>query len=74
VKQLIKIIFDQKEQEKRKNKYYEIDSLITSLQPGTFLFQKTAINVMSKRFRLPDHFSLTHEGIYDLRHAVLKQY
>ena len=63
----------EKEPEKRKKIFYEIDSLITSLQPGTFLFQKTAIDVMSKRFSMPDHFSLTYKGIYNLRHAVLKR-
>jgi hypothetical protein len=50
-----------------------VDALITSLQPGTFLFQKTAIDAMSKRFRLPGHFSLTHDGIYRLKYASLNQ-
>ncbi|MDY6988363.1 MAG: ABC transporter substrate-binding protein [Thermodesulfobacteriota bacterium] len=48
---------------------YEADALITSLQPGTFLFHKTAIDVMSKRFKVLLPFSLTHKGIYDLRYA-----
>ncbi|MDY6951538.1 MAG: ABC transporter substrate-binding protein [Thermodesulfobacteriota bacterium] len=53
----------------RKDLFYEADALITSLQPGTFLFHKTAIDVMSKRFRLLMPFSLTNEGIYHLRYA-----
>ena len=73
VNRLIKNIFDQKAPEKQKKKFYKVDSLITSLQPGTFLFQKTAFDVMSKRFCLQDRFSLTYEGIYNLRHAFLKQ-
>jgi peptide/nickel transport system substrate-binding protein len=73
VTRLIKEAFGEKNQEKQKELFYEIDSLITSLQPGTFLFQKTAIDVMSKRFRLPDDFSLTHEGIYRLKYASLNQ-
>jgi len=73
VNHLIKNIFDQKEPEKRKKIFYEIDSLIKSLQPGTFLFQKTAIDVMSKRFQIPLPFSLTYEGIYRLKYASLNQ-
>ena len=73
VNHLIKNIFDQKEPEKRKKIFYEIDSLIKSLQPGTFLFQKTAIDVMSKRFQIPLPFSLTYKGIYRLKYASLNQ-
>ncbi len=61
----------EKDSKKQKEFYFKIDALITSLQPGTFLFHKTAINVISKRFTLPAPFSLTHEGIYRLRHASL---
>jgi peptide/nickel transport system substrate-binding protein len=56
---------------KKKDLFYKVDALITSLQPGTFLFQKTAINAMSRRFTLPAPFSLEHDGIYRLRHASL---
>jgi ABC-type transport system substrate-binding protein len=72
VTRLIKKCFEEKDLEKRKKMFYEIDTLITSLQPGTFLFQKTAIDTMSKRFSLPRQFSLTNEGIYRLRHAALR--
>ena len=58
---------------KKKDLFYKVDALITSLQPGTFLFQKTAIDVMSKRFSLLPPFSLTYDGTYHLRHAVLRQ-
>lgn len=47
----------------------EIDALIASLQPGTFLFHKTALDAMSRRFHLPHPFSLTYEGIYRLKDA-----
>jgi peptide/nickel transport system substrate-binding protein len=73
VTRLIKKGIAEQEPQKRKKIFYEIDSLITSLQPGTFLFQKTAIDALSKRFSLPEHFSLTYEGIYNLRHASLRQ-
>ena len=52
--------------------YHKIDTLLTSLQPGTFLFQKKAIDVMSKRFVLPFPFSLSQEGVTKLQYAYLK--
>jgi len=52
--------------------YYKIETWLTSLQPGTFLFQKKAIDVMSRRFVLPFPFSLSHHGIYRLQYAYLK--
>jgi peptide/nickel transport system substrate-binding protein len=73
VARLIKKGIAEKDPGKRKKIFYEIDALITSLQPGTFLFQKTAIDVMSKRFRIPHPFSLTYEGIYQLKYASLNQ-
>ncbi|MGD2030436.1 MAG: ABC transporter substrate-binding protein [Desulfobacterales bacterium] len=73
VTRLIKKVIAEKDPGKRKKVFYEIDALIISLQPGTFLFQKTAIDVMSKRFRIPHPFSLTHEGIYQLKYASLNQ-
>ena len=50
---------------------HQIDSMIISLQPGTFLFHKTAIDAMSRRFRFPYPFSLELDGVYRLRHAFL---
>ena len=72
VTRLIKNCFDEKDPKKQKELFFAIDALITSLQPGTFLFHKTAFDVMSKRFLLPHRFSLTHEGIHRLRYATLK--
>ncbi|MBW2646896.1 MAG: hypothetical protein JRE23_12110, partial [Deltaproteobacteria bacterium] len=71
VTRLIRRAFDEKEPLKQKELFYEIDTLLTSLQPGTFLFQKSAIDVMSKRFTLPSPFSLKHDGIYRLKYASL---
>lgn len=73
VTRLIKKVFEEEDPEKRKQFFYEIDTLIASLQPGTFLFQKIAIDAMSKRFSLPHPFSITYEGIHRLRHAALRQ-
>jgi peptide/nickel transport system substrate-binding protein len=73
VNHLLKKAFDQSDPEKRKKVFYEIDALITSLQPGTFLFQKTAIDVMSKRLRILHPFSLSYKGIFQLKHASLNQ-
>lgn len=71
VTRLIRQALDESDPIKQRERFYEIDALIMSLQPGTFLFHKTAIDVMSKRFTLPFPFSLTHEGVYRLRHASL---
>ena len=68
---LIRQALNEKDPLKQKELFYEIDALITSLQPGTFLFHKTAIDVMSKRFKLAFPFSLTQEGVYRLRYASL---
>ena len=72
VARLLKKGLEEKNLEKRKRIFFKIDEIISSLQPGTFLFQKTAIDAMSKRFQLPFHFSLTYQGIYRLRLATLK--
>jgi len=72
VNRLIKKGLYEKDQKKQKKLFHKIDELITSLQPGTFLFQKTAIDVMSKRFSLSPPFSLTYEGIHRLRHLALR--
>lgn len=72
VTRLIQKALDEKDPWKKKELFYSVDALITSLQPGTFLFQKTAIDAMSKRFSLPHPFSLTNEGIHRLRHTALR--
>ena len=73
VNHLIKKGLYEKDPKKQKKLFYKTDELITSLQPGTFLFQKTAIDVMSKRFSLSHPFSLTYAGIHRLRHASLRR-
>ena len=57
---------------RQKSDLYRIDTLIAALQPGTFLFQKTAINAMSRRFTLPFPFTLTYPGLYRLHFATLE--
>jgi len=58
---------------RQKDLFHKMDALITSLQPGTFLFQKSAIDIMTKRFALPFPFTLDHQGIYRLKHASLNK-
>lgn len=72
VTRLIQKAFDEKDPLEKKELFYRVDALITSLQPGAFLFQKTAIDVMSKRFSLPPPFFLNYEGIHRLRYAALR--
>jgi peptide/nickel transport system substrate-binding protein len=72
VTRLIKRGFEEKDPVKKKDLFYKAEALITSLQPGTFLFQKTAIDVMSKRLSLPQRFSLSCEGTQLLSRAALR--
>lgn len=58
--------------ERRRFLVQAFDARIVSLQPCTFLFQKLAINVMSKRFRLSDPFSMNYRGICCLKNASLE--
>jgi peptide/nickel transport system substrate-binding protein len=71
VTRLIHEALDETDPVRQKELFCDIDALITLLQPGTFLFHKTAIDVMAKRFKMPFSFSLTHEGIWRLRYASL---
>ena len=43
VTRLIKEALEEKNQEEQRELFHKVDALITSLQPGTFLFQKTAM-------------------------------
>ena len=72
VTQLIHKAMNEKNPEVQKQLFYEIDSLIAELQPGVFLYQKTAIDAMSKRFALPSPFNLEHHGIHRLKDASLR--
>ena len=72
VTRLINNALKEKEPSEQKQLLYEIETLLISLQPGTFLFQKTAFDAMSKKFYLPFPFSLTYGGIYRLRFASVK--
>lgn len=47
---------------------------VVSSQPAIFLFQKTAIDAMSRRFKVSFPFSLTHYGIYHLKNISLKHH
>jgi peptide/nickel transport system substrate-binding protein len=68
---LIHEALDETDPVRQKELFYDIDALIAALQPGAFLFHKTAIDVMSKRFKMPFPFSLTHQGIWRLKYASL---
>ncbi|BBO83607.1 peptide ABC transporter substrate-binding protein [Desulfosarcina ovata subsp. sediminis] len=63
--------FQTENPERRRSLLREFDSRLASLQPGTFLFQKMAIDVMSRRFDLPVPFSLSNQGTHALKHASL---
>ncbi|MDY6951543.1 MAG: ABC transporter substrate-binding protein [Thermodesulfobacteriota bacterium] len=71
VTHLLRKAIDEKDPLKQKQLLYQTDALVSSLQPGTFLYHKKAINIMSKRFKLTPPFSLTYQGIYNLRQVSL---
>lgn len=52
---------------------FQAEALLAELQPGSFLFQKTAFDLMSRRFSLVCPFALSIEGLYWLRLAALTQ-
>ncbi|MFH1674928.1 MAG: ABC transporter substrate-binding protein [Pseudomonadota bacterium] len=58
---------------KQKDLFHKVDALISSLQPGTFLFQKLAIDIMTNRFSLSFPFTLDHQGIYRLKYVSLNK-
>ena len=60
-----------KQPERQRRLLQTFDARITALQPGTFLFQKTAIDVMSRRFRLAAPFCLDYRGLCSLKNASL---
>lgn len=72
VSRLLDQALSEKDPSLQKDVLFKLDDLIIALQPGTFLFHKTAIDVMSKRFNLRTPFSLTYAGIHRLRNATLK--
>lgn len=68
---LIELVMGTKDARKQLSYLRRLEALLTDLQPGTFLFHKTALDVMSKRFQLSGPFKLTHEGFYHLKGAKL---
>lgn len=71
VTHLLRTAADEADPIRRQALLFQAESLIVSLQPGTFLFQKAAMDVMSRRFRLPAPFRLDNAGLHRLHHASL---
>ncbi len=65
-------VLSQSDPEQQKVLLHRLDALICDLQPGSFLFHKTAIDVMSRRITPIQPFSLTYEGIYRLQYATIQ--
>lgn len=72
VSRLIHNAIEEIDPSKQKELFFQVDALITSLQPGTFLFHKIAIDAMSRRFSLPLPFALDQPGIHRLKYASLR--
>jgi len=58
--------------ERVKDLLQEAEGLIISLQPGTFLFHRTTLDVISRRIDFPYPFSLSPTDIYRLRFASVR--
>ena len=56
----------------QKQMLLQVEQRLVDLHPGVFLFHKTALDAMSKRFSLQHPFSLLYRGIYNLKDASLK--
>jgi len=69
---LINLIFNAKDQATKRDLFHRYVQLIAELQPGSFLFRKMSIDVISKRFVLKYPFSFDYEGCYRLQFARLK--
>jgi ABC-type transport system substrate-binding protein len=72
VTRLARLIASEDDLEKRKALCHQIDARIAFLQPGSFLYHKTIIDVMSNRISIPFPFSLTQAGAYRLWRATIK--
>ncbi len=59
------------EESKRKAVLDKISERIAYLQPGTFLYQKKALDVMSRRINISSPFHLNHQGLLNLRQASI---
>jgi ABC-type transport system substrate-binding protein len=57
----------------RKNLLKQIEEAIVQVQPCSFLFHKTSLSAMSKRFALQKPFSLEVRGIHWLRNSLLRK-
>lgn len=72
VTRLARLMVAEDDPEKTKALCHQIDARIAFLQPGTFLYHKIIIDVMSDRISLPFPFSLTQDGASRLWRATIK--
>jgi peptide/nickel transport system substrate-binding protein len=69
---LAHLAMDATDPETQKALFQQFDRLIAGLAPGSFLFQKTYIDAMSKRFLLNGPFSFDVPGVYRITSARLR--
>ena len=69
---LANLILSTKSPDIKKIRLQHFDHLIADLQPGSFLFRKISVDVMSKRFTLKYPFTFDIQGLYWLQFARLK--
>ncbi len=69
---LAHLALNAKDPETRQIYFQQFDRLIADLAPGSFLFQKTYIDAMSRRFVMNGPFSFGYPGLYRITQARLK--
>ena len=73
ISRLTDMALNEEDISRRKALFFEIDALISSLQPGTFLFHRKSINAISKRFGTPFPIEMDIRVIHRLRSLSVKR-
>ena len=69
VTELLSAALAERDAEKKKELFYRLDTLMSSLQPGTFLYHKAMLGVMSKRVVLKVPFGNRYFSIRQFKDA-----
>jgi peptide/nickel transport system substrate-binding protein len=72
VSNLLNKAVEERDPQEKLQLFQQAERLVAALQPGTFLFHRTSLDVLSKRITLPSPFSLDFAGICRLRYASIQ--
>lgn len=71
VNRLIEEACKENDQKIKEDLFRQVEARIIENHPGAFLYHKTALDVMSRRFSVRPPFSLTLQGVHNLKTALL---